>query len=217
MAQVPQQLITPVGNVKTMGQLPQVFTGDCSKADDFIEEVKSYLHLNQDVAGFDLPIKKIAFMLALIKGPDTTGWTRDLGNFLDGLGLGDNIPDLWTQFLAEFGQQFQDTQKEDRAQAQLEGLRMHFPEIDMYITKFEELARQVGYTTGNPKTMHTFIKGLTLSVMEDVLKPPHAQGYHAIKQKVIECTWSRVLLDSILKARQLGRRGFQGGVFKGFQ
>jgi hypothetical protein len=56
--------------------------------DNFIKEVKGYLHLNQDVAGFNSPIKKIMFTLTLIKGEDTTGWTRDMGNFLDGLGSG---------------------------------------------------------------------------------------------------------------------------------
>jgi hypothetical protein len=169
------------------------------------------------VAGFDLPIKKIAFMLTLIKGPDMARWTRDMGNFLDGLGPIDNILDLWIQFLEEFGQQFQDTQKEDRACTQLEGLRMCFPEIDSYITKFKELARQVRYTAGNSETMHTFIKWLMPSVMEDILKPLHVQGYHAIKQKAIECTQLRVLLDNILKARQPGGRGFQGNTFRGFQ
>jgi hypothetical protein len=104
------------------------------------------------------------------------------------------------QFLKEFGQQFQDTQKEDQAYVQLEGLRMRFPEIDMYIAKFKELARQAGYTAGNPETMHTFIKGLTPSVMEEVLKPPLVQGYHAVKQKAIECMQSHVLIENILKA-----------------
>jgi hypothetical protein len=88
---------------------------------------------------------------------------------------------------------------------------MHFLDIDKYIAKFKELARQVGYTAENSETMHMFIKGLTPSVMEDILKPPHAQGYHAVKQKVIECTQSRVLLDNILRVRQHGGRGFQGG------
>jgi hypothetical protein len=136
-----------------------------------------------------------------------------MGDFLDGLTSADNKPDLWTQFLAEFGQQFQDTQKEDQAHTQLEGLRMCFPEIDTYIAKFKELARQAGYTMENSETMHTFIKGLTPSVMEDILKPLHVHGYHVIKQKVIECTQSRVLLDNILKARQPSGRGFQGGAF----
>jgi hypothetical protein len=46
-------------------------TGDRARADNFIEEVKGYLRLNQDVAGFDSPMKKIAFTLTLIKGADT--------------------------------------------------------------------------------------------------------------------------------------------------
>jgi hypothetical protein len=75
LVQPPQQPIMLTGDVKTMGQLPQVFMGDRSQADNFIEEAKGYLHLNQDVAGFDSPMKKIAFTLMLIKGPDTTGWT----------------------------------------------------------------------------------------------------------------------------------------------
>jgi hypothetical protein len=52
-----------------------------------------------------------------------------MGDFLDGLELADNIPDLWTQFLEEFGQQFQDMQKEDYTCVQMEGLRMKFLEI----------------------------------------------------------------------------------------
>jgi hypothetical protein len=160
------------------------------------------------MAGFNLLIKKIAFMLTLIKGPDTAGWTHDMGDFLDTLGPADNIPDLWMQFLLEFGQQFQDTQKEDQACVQLEGLQMRFPEVNTYIMKFEELARQARYTVGNPETMHTFIKGLTPTIMEDILKPPHVQDYHAVKQNAIECTRSRVLLDNILRARQPARRGF---------
>jgi hypothetical protein len=106
--QAPQQPVVPAGDVKMMGQLPQVFTGDHSKADNFIKEVKGYLCLNQDVAGFDSPVKKIAFTLMLIKGEDMAGWTRDMGDFLDGLRPADNILDLWMQFLVEFRQQFQD-------------------------------------------------------------------------------------------------------------
>jgi hypothetical protein len=187
-----------------MGQLPQVFTGDWARVDNFIEDVKGYLRLNQDMAGFDSPMKKIAFMLMLIKGADTAGWMWDMGTFLDSLDLGDNIPELWTQFLVEFGQQFQDMQKEDWARAQLEGLHMKFPEIDTYIAKFEELAWQAGYTMGNPEMVHTFVKGLTQSVMEEVFKPPHVTMYQEIKQKAINYTRSRVLLDNILQSRNLG-------------
>ena len=70
--------IATAGDVKNMGQLPFVFDGDQTKADNFIDEVKSYLLLNQDISGFNSPIKKVAFTITLIKGPDTAGWTRDI-------------------------------------------------------------------------------------------------------------------------------------------
>ena len=200
-----------------MGQLPQTFTGDRTQADNFIEEVKGYLRLNRDVAGFDSPMKKIAFTMTLIKGPDVAGWIRDIGEMLDHLDPDvDNVPALWQQFLYEFEVQFQDTQKEERARDKLGNLRMKFPHIDQYIAEFEELARQAGYTTRNPKTAHIFIKGLTQSVMEDVFKAPTPTTYNEIKYKVIQCTCSRVLLENILQSKKQGQ-GFMGGAFQGFQ
>jgi len=56
-----------------MGGLPQIFTGDRLLADDFIEEVKGYLRLNQDVAGYNSPIKKVGLTLTLMKGPQVAG------------------------------------------------------------------------------------------------------------------------------------------------
>ena len=53
-----------------MGKKPVIFTGNCTKADNFIEEVKAYFCVNQDVARFDSPIKKVAFTLTLIKGDE---------------------------------------------------------------------------------------------------------------------------------------------------
>jgi len=47
-----------------------MFSGNHTYTDNFIEEVKTYLRLNDDVPRFNLPIKQIAFVLTLIKGPD---------------------------------------------------------------------------------------------------------------------------------------------------
>jgi len=61
-------------DVKAMGGLPTAFDGDRLRADDFIEEVKGFLRLNQDVAGYNSPIKKVAFTLTLMHGPQIAGW-----------------------------------------------------------------------------------------------------------------------------------------------
>ena len=112
----PQQPIQPAADVKTMGALPQLFYRDRTKANDFIDEVKAYLCLNADIAGYDSPFKKVAFTLTLIKGESAAQWVRDMGDWLDALVIPrDNIPGLWDQFLTEFREQFQDTQAAQRA------------------------------------------------------------------------------------------------------
>ena len=70
-AQQPMQVAV---DVKAMGSLPQIFNGDRSKADDFIEEVKGYFQLNTDIAGYNSPYKKVASTLMLIKGDEPTQW-----------------------------------------------------------------------------------------------------------------------------------------------
>ena len=69
-----QQPVPPAADVKVMGSLPQIFYGDRSKADDFIEEVKGYFHLNADVAGYNSLYKKVAFTLTLVKGEEKAQW-----------------------------------------------------------------------------------------------------------------------------------------------
>ena len=108
------------------------------------------------------------------------------------------MPLVWEQFLHEFAQQFQDSQHEDRAHIKIENLCMRFPEINEYISQFKEMARQAGYPQGSPETTQLFLKGLTKSVLEDVLKPPFPHGYQAIKERAIESTKSKQLIDSII-------------------
>jgi hypothetical protein len=58
---------------KMWGSLPNHFNGTRSKANDFIDKLKSYFHINQLNAGLQSPITKAAFALTLIKGPKVAG------------------------------------------------------------------------------------------------------------------------------------------------
>ena len=73
-----------------------------------------------------------------------------------------------------------------------------FPDIDGYISQFEELARQAGYTNGNLETTQLFLSGLDRSTLEGVLRPPFAHRYQAIKEHAIESTRSTQLVHSII-------------------
>ena len=62
-------------------------------------------------------------------------------------------------FLEEFAQQYTDTQAAERARVALESLRMKAPEIDEYISKFEELCNKAGYTMGNTEVTYVTATG----------------------------------------------------------
>jgi len=202
-----------------MGGLPQVFTGDCLLADNFIKEVKGYLRLNQDVAGYNSPIKKVALTVTLMKGPQVAGWTHDMGTWLDTLDpILNNIPDVWDQFLYKFSQQYQDSQRENRARGKIERCTMKFPEIDNYIARFEDLSRIAGYDANSGAVFQLFTKGLPNDILKEVLTSPTPTTYIDLKDKAIVATRSKVLINNILRARNpnRGMGGFNRGVFNAF-
>ncbi len=97
------QPVPQANNAKAMGELPDVFNRDRTKAESFLNQLNHYFLLNLDVPGFNSPIKKVALAITLIKGPEVTGWTRALGELLRALDLiHDNIPALWEHFEQEF-------------------------------------------------------------------------------------------------------------------
>jgi hypothetical protein len=165
-----------------MGALHRIFSGNRAKAPHFMEELFGYFRSNTGVAGFDSPIWRVAIALTFIKGKEVFGWACDMGRWINQLHLiDDNILLIWEQFLHKFERQFEDSQQQQWAQLDLETCKMRFPDIDQYIATFKELARQAGYTIGNGETISFFLKGITPSVLEDVMKPPFIMNYINIK------------------------------------
>jgi len=214
-----------------MGSLPAIFSGNRSKAEDFINGIQAYIRLNREVPGFTSPMKKIALTLTLMQGEKVAGWAHDMGEALDELDpLTDSIPALWDQFLIEFQEQYLDTQAADCAHAELETLTMKMPYIDEYISKFEELCHKSTYMMGNAEVTYMFLRGLPKSLLEDILKAPQAVDYPATKERAIQATRTQQLLQNILcqcpqnntggqpyRPPFVPRSGFRGGAFGNFQ
>ncbi len=181
--------IIPAADTRTAGMLPQIFDGSREKADDFIEEVKDYLRLNEQVPGFNSPQYKIAFTLTLIKGPEVVGWKRDMGRWLNNhVWPQDNTDTLWQGFLVEFSDQFQDTQREMWARQEITRLKMKYPDINGYIAKFEELAQITEYNTGSMETIQLFINGLDWKILIKVMGVPVPLSYLQFKNQAVQVT-----------------------------
>jgi len=57
-----------------MGMLPQIFTGNRAKAQEFMDKVLGYFCASRGVAGFESPMCKVSIMLTMIKGSEVAGW-----------------------------------------------------------------------------------------------------------------------------------------------
>jgi hypothetical protein len=169
--------------------------------------MKTYVRLNRRVLGFELAMQKINLALTLMHGEKDAGWVKNVGTALDELNLDtDDVNELWTTFLEEFTQKYTDTQAVERARVALESLRMKAPEIDEYISKFEELCNKAGYTMGNTEVTYLFLKGLPKPILKDIVKGPQVGTYEDLKDCTIQVTRSQELLHNILK-QQGGQTG----------
>ena len=112
-----------------MGSTPTEFDGDRVKADQFINKLQHYFHMNATVPGLQSWIRCIAIALTFIKGPTVDEWALNQGDWVDRLDpLIEDVPDVWINFLNEFQKQFQDTQAEEQARLQIENMKMKWPE-----------------------------------------------------------------------------------------
>ena len=83
-AQGPVPVAAP-RDIRTMGTLPQIFTGNHAKAQDFLDEVLGYFRANRGIAGFKSPMCKVSITLTMIKGNEVAGWVHDMGRWVNSL------------------------------------------------------------------------------------------------------------------------------------
>ena len=142
-----------IPNLRLCGNPPEIFTGDREKADRFLSQLKRYYLANIGVPEFNSWIRKVVIACTYIQGPLVDKWVDRAVDWLSRLDpLIDDIEDVWDQFLDAFAEQFQDSQKGERAHTGLENIKMTWPLIDQYIQDFEQLAAEAGYVLGDAPT-----------------------------------------------------------------
>jgi hypothetical protein len=187
-------------DARLMGSAPTEFDGDRAKADQFINELRHYFRINATVPGLQSWIRRVAIALTFIKGPTVDEWALNQGDWVDRLDpLIEDVPDVWIHFLNEFRNQFQDTQAEEQARLQIENMKMKWPEVDQYVQDFERVARKAEYPLTAPATVRYFLKGLTKSIVNDIVKPPKVNTYAEIKQRAIDSVASQLLIYEMFK------------------
>jgi Retrotransposon gag protein len=112
-----------------------------------------------------------------------------MGAWVDSLDpTNDDIQEVWATFIQEFNDHFADSQAQQRARLELDQCRMHFPDVDQYISDFEDLVCQAGYTISNKETIGFFLNGLSPSILDEAVKIPLPQHYDEYKGRAVNIT-----------------------------
>jgi hypothetical protein len=80
---------------------------------------------------------------------------------------------------------------------------MRFPDVDQYISDFEDLVHQARYTVGNEETIGFFLNGLSPSILDEVVKIPLPQHYDEYKARAVNITKGRQMIELIRARRGL--------------
>ena len=184
---------------KPMGALLTIFEGDCSKAKRFIREFSTYLLVNHDVPALASFIQRIAITLTCIKGLEVNWWTEQQLDWLMALQPADDNLTTCQQFIQNFCNCFMDSQKVQRARIELQGLKMSWPEIDEYISKFKSIAHEAGYNPADQNTMQQFLQGLPQSIGQKVLKDMTIETYEQMKWKAISIIVSQCIINALYR------------------
>ena len=155
--------------------------------------------MNHDVPALAAFIQRITITLTCIKGPEVNRWTEQQLEWLLTLQPADNNNATYQQFMQNFQNHFMDSQKVQRARIELQTLKMTWPEIDEYISKFESIAHKAGYNPVDPNTMQQFLQGLPQSIGQKVLEDTTVQNYDQMKQKAISITASQCIINALYK------------------
>ena len=110
----------------------------------------------------------------------------------------DNLT-TYQQFIQNFCNHFMDSQKAQRARIELQALKMAWPEIDEYISKFESIAHEAGYNPADQNTMQLFLQGLPQSIGQKVLEDTTIETYDQMKKKAISITASQCIINALYK------------------
>jgi Retrotransposon gag protein len=157
--------------------------------------------VNAQVQGLNSAIRKVSIALTLFQGQQTAAWVRDMGTWIDSLDpIDDDVHEVWTTFVQEFNDHFMDSQSQQRARLELNRCKMHFPNVDQYISDFEDLVRQAGYTVDNNEIIGFFLNSLFPSILEEVIRVPLPQNYNEYKTRAVNITKGRQMIE-LIRAR----------------
>jgi hypothetical protein len=140
---------------KLVGNPPIIFTGDRSKAEQFITQWQLYEGVNITNMLMHNPYQRAMFFLTYIQGNLVNKWVKGVNAWLHTQvttqGWATTSECLWNGVIGAFNRQYANVLEQEKAQAELgRGLRMQNGDLDSLITRFEQLVCHANYDINQP-------------------------------------------------------------------
>jgi hypothetical protein len=158
-----------------VGNPPVIFTGDWSKAEQFITQWQLFEGVNITNTLMHNPYQRAMFFLTYIQGTLVNKWVKGVNAWLRTQvitqGWATTDEQLWNGVIGAFNRQYADVLEQEKALAELgRGLRMQSGDLDGLITRFETLVRHENYDVNQPLVLCIFTDALPNAMYEFIFK-----------------------------------------------
>jgi hypothetical protein len=176
---------------KLVGNPPVIFTGDRSKAEQFITQWQLYEGVNITNTLMRNPYQRAMFFLTYIQGTLVNEWVKGVNAWLRTQvvtqGWATTDERLWNGVIGAFNRQYADVLEQEKAQAELgRGLRMQSGDLDGLITKFETLVRHANYDVNQPLVLRIFTDALPHAMYQFIFQNIQPRNYEGWREAAIQ-------------------------------
>jgi hypothetical protein len=170
----PAPVVGGTRNDKLVGNTPLIFTGDRSRAKEFITQWQLYEGVNITNELMRTAYQQAMLFLTYIQGPVVNEWVKGVNAWLRGQIVNQrwapNDERLWNEVFDSFNRQFANVMEQEDAQVALaKGLQLEKGDLDKLITEFEQLVRHAGYDINQDLVLRIFTSALPNTMYEYIL------------------------------------------------
>jgi hypothetical protein len=158
---------------KLIGREPEVYDGDQAKVENFLTEWNIYRALNDQTRIMATPLECTMLFLTFICGPKVGNWVNDQVRVVSRhIRQGRHKTDefIWDTVMSKFAITFQDIMSHERAENELNHLRMEGGNLDVYSAEFKRLARLAEYNLGERLVGRKYFNGLPEGLRQTIVK-----------------------------------------------
>ena len=174
------------GSSRLIGKESDVFDGDRTKVEGFITKWKIYYSLNRRTATMRSPFERTFIFLGYIRGPHVDKWVDDqiqeVYRYIQG-SVNPNVDrheHIWDHMINDFAQTYQDIMSTERADTELNTLKMEKGELDEYTSCFQHLACMAMYQETDKKLCKDYFGGLPVRLQKTMVQMEPIHQYQEL-------------------------------------